>query len=141
MGRALGYLGIGIDTSIASANEVQATTEHLATGSEEQATQIVDTSAALDEMAVSIQQVSENAALSATVGEQATANAKCHNVEPSANIDRVTVFKVSPVWLSRMLQYSIASLCLVSALCWSCRCLSVNNNVYVHKRCHLGLTW
>ncbi len=60
----------------ASANEVQATTEHLAIGSEEQASQIVDTSAALDEMAVSIQQVSENAALSATVSEQSTANAR-----------------------------------------------------------------
>lgn len=60
----------------ASANEVQATTEHLAIGSEEQAAQIVDTSAALDEMAVSIQQVSENAALSATVGEQAVNNAQ-----------------------------------------------------------------
>ena len=60
----------------ASANEVQATTEHLAIGSEEQAAQIVDTSAALDEMAVSIQQVSENAALSATVSEQSTANAR-----------------------------------------------------------------
>ncbi len=60
----------------ASANEVQATAEHLANGSEEQATQIVDTSAAIDEMAVSIQQVSENAALSAKVGEQATANAQ-----------------------------------------------------------------
>jgi len=60
----------------ASANEVQATTEHLAVGSEEQAAQIVDTSAAIDEMAVSIQQVSENAALSATVGEQAVNNAQ-----------------------------------------------------------------
>ncbi len=60
----------------ASANEVQATTEHLASGSEEQASQIVDTTAAIDEMAVSIQQVSENAALSATVGEQAVANAR-----------------------------------------------------------------
>lgn len=60
----------------ASANEVQATAEHLASGSEEQASQIVDTSAAIDEMAVSIQQVSENAALSATVGEQAVSNAR-----------------------------------------------------------------
>jgi methyl-accepting chemotaxis protein len=60
----------------ASANEVQATAEHLASGSEEQATQIVDTTAAIDEMAVSIQQVSENAALSATVGEQAVSNAR-----------------------------------------------------------------
>lgn len=60
----------------ASANEIQATAEHLAQGSTAQAAQIMDSSAALDEMAVSIQQVSENAALSATVAEQALANAK-----------------------------------------------------------------
>ena len=59
-----------------SANEIQATAEHLAEGSTSQATQIVESSAALDEMAVSIQQVSKNAALSATVAEQALANAK-----------------------------------------------------------------
>jgi methyl-accepting chemotaxis protein len=59
-----------------SANEIQTTAEHLAQGSEAQALQISDTAAAIDEMAVSIQQVSENAALSATVGEQATANAQ-----------------------------------------------------------------
>ncbi len=60
----------------ASANEIQTTAEHLAQGSESQAAQIVDTSAAIDEMAVSIQQVSENAALAATVAEQALANAR-----------------------------------------------------------------
>lgn len=54
----------------ASANEVQTTAEHLAQGSMSQAAQIVDSSAALDEMAVSIQQVSENATLSASVAEQ-----------------------------------------------------------------------
>lgn len=59
-----------------SANEVQATTEYLAQGSETQAAQILDTSAAIDEMTVSIQQVSENAVLSAQVGQQATTNAK-----------------------------------------------------------------
>ncbi len=59
-----------------SASEIQTTAEHLAQGSETQAQQIVDTSAALEEMAVSIQQVSDNAALSATVAEQAMANAK-----------------------------------------------------------------
>lgn len=59
-----------------SANEVQATTEYLAQGSETQAAQIIDTSAAIDEMSVSIQQVSENAALSADVGEQATRRAQ-----------------------------------------------------------------
>jgi methyl-accepting chemotaxis protein len=59
-----------------SANEIQTTAEHLAQGSETQAGQIADTAAAVEEMAVSIQQVSENAALSATVGEQALANAQ-----------------------------------------------------------------
>jgi len=62
-----------------SANEIHATTEHLAQGSESQAEQIVNTSAAIDEMAVSIQQVSENAALSATVAQQSLANAKTGN--------------------------------------------------------------
>jgi twitching motility protein PilJ len=59
-----------------SANEMQTTAELLADGSTSQASQIIDSSAALDEMAVSIQQVSENAAMSATVAEQALANAK-----------------------------------------------------------------
>ncbi|MCA9963578.1 MAG: nitrate- and nitrite sensing domain-containing protein [Anaerolineales bacterium] len=59
-----------------SANEIQTTAEHLAYGSESQAAQIIDTSAAIDEMTVSIQQVSENASLSATVGEQASVNAQ-----------------------------------------------------------------
>jgi twitching motility protein PilJ len=55
---------------------MQTTAELLADGSTSQASQIIDSSAALDEMAVSIQQVSENAAMSATVAEQALANAK-----------------------------------------------------------------
>jgi twitching motility protein PilJ len=59
-----------------SANEVRVTAESLAEGSTSQAARIVESSAALDEMAVSIQQVSENAALSATVADQALANAK-----------------------------------------------------------------
>jgi twitching motility protein PilJ len=59
-----------------SANEIQTTAEHLADGSTSQASQIIDSSAAIDEMAVSIQQVSENAATSATVAEQALTNAK-----------------------------------------------------------------
>ncbi|MEM7112566.1 MAG: methyl-accepting chemotaxis protein [Chloroflexota bacterium] len=59
-----------------SANEIQVTAEHLAEGSESQASQIIDTSAAIDEMSVSIQQVSENATLSAAVGEQAAENAQ-----------------------------------------------------------------
>ena len=59
-----------------SANEIQTTAEHLAEGSETQSMQIVDTSAALDEMTVSIQQVSENAARSATVADQALQSAQ-----------------------------------------------------------------
>lgn len=59
-----------------SANEIQATAEHLAMGSETQAAQIVDTSAAIDEMSVSIQQVSENSSLSASIGEQARISAE-----------------------------------------------------------------
>jgi twitching motility protein PilJ len=59
-----------------SANEIHATAEHLAQGSEGQALQIVNTSAAVDEMAVSIQQVSENAATSAKVADQALAVAR-----------------------------------------------------------------
>lgn len=60
----------------ASANQIQATAENLAEGSTAQATQIIESSAAIDEMAVSIQQVSENATLSASVAEQALVNAK-----------------------------------------------------------------
>jgi twitching motility protein PilJ len=59
-----------------AANEIRATTDHLALGSETQAAQIADTSAAIEEMTLSIQQVSENAALSATVAEQAMNNAQ-----------------------------------------------------------------
>jgi methyl-accepting chemotaxis protein len=59
-----------------AASEIQATAENLAQGSEMQATQIVETSAAIDEMTVSIQQVSENALLSASVAEQARNNAR-----------------------------------------------------------------
>ncbi len=58
-----------------SANEIQTTAEHLTLGSDSQASQILDTTAAIDEMSVSIQQVSENAALSATVGAEARENA------------------------------------------------------------------
>lgn len=58
------------------ANKIQATAEHLAQGSETQAMQIVHTSAAIDEMAVSIQQVSQNAATSAQVAQQSLSNAK-----------------------------------------------------------------
>lgn len=59
-----------------SASEVQTTTEHLASGSEAQAAQIVEASAAIDEMAVSIQQVSSNASTAAGVAENALSSAR-----------------------------------------------------------------
>ena len=59
-----------------SANDIQLNAETLAEGSTAQAEQILDSAAALDQMTVSIQQVSENASLSATVAEQSLNNAK-----------------------------------------------------------------
>lgn len=59
-----------------SATEIQSTTERLANGTVVQARQIADTSSAVEEMAASIQQVSDNATLSATVADQSRANAK-----------------------------------------------------------------
>lgn len=57
-----------------SANEIQTTAEHLSQGSQQQSEQILDTTSAIDEMSISIQRVSDNAALCATVSEQARAN-------------------------------------------------------------------
>lgn len=62
-----------------AASEIQATTEHLAAGSESQSEQIVNTSSAIDEMAVSIQQVSENANAAAEVAGQALSTAQQGN--------------------------------------------------------------
>jgi twitching motility protein PilJ len=59
-----------------SANEIYTTAEDLVQGSTAQAAQILESSAALDEMAVSTQHVSENAVLSTTVAAQSLANAK-----------------------------------------------------------------
>ena len=59
-----------------AASEIQATTEHLASGSESQSEQIVNTSSAIDEMAVSIQQVSSNASTAAEVAGQALNSAQ-----------------------------------------------------------------
>jgi twitching motility protein PilJ len=63
-----------------SATQIHETAEHLAHGSEAQAEQIVNTSAAIDEMAGSIQQVSENATVSANVAQKALANCRQGNV-------------------------------------------------------------
>jgi twitching motility protein PilJ len=61
------------------ATEVRATAAHMVHGTETQAEQIVNTSSALEEMSTSIQQVSDNAAVSATVAQQALANARTGN--------------------------------------------------------------
>jgi methyl-accepting chemotaxis protein len=58
-----------------SAVQLQTTAEQLAQGSENQTEQIVSTSAAIDEMAVSIQQVSENAQVAADVAKEALSTA------------------------------------------------------------------
>ncbi len=60
----------------ASLGELQSFTNSLAGGSEVQAAQAVEASAAIEEMATSIHQVSENASSSAAVAEQARANAE-----------------------------------------------------------------
>lgn len=59
-----------------SSNQIRQNAEKLADGSTTQAEQILDSAAALDEMAVSIQQISENASLSATVADQSLNSAK-----------------------------------------------------------------
>jgi twitching motility protein PilJ len=59
-----------------AASQIQTTAEHLAGGSEEQAAQIINTSVAVEEMAASIQQVSDNAVRSSQVAESAKNSAK-----------------------------------------------------------------
>lgn len=59
-----------------SANEIQITTEYLSRGGDEQANQILETSAAIDEIASSIQQVADNASQSLSVAEQARVTAR-----------------------------------------------------------------
>ncbi len=58
-----------------AANEIRLTTAQLNNGAILQAEQILSTSTAVDEMSLSIAQVSDNATLSAMVGEQARSNA------------------------------------------------------------------
>ncbi len=70
-----------------AANEISASAEDLATGSEHQADQIVSTSAAIDAIALSIQQVSENAATSTTVAQQALQSAKQGNAAVKNTIE------------------------------------------------------
>jgi twitching motility protein PilJ len=59
-----------------SANEIQTTTEHLSQGSEAQADQIIQASAAIEQMASSISQVSRDATVSASVGGESLSNAR-----------------------------------------------------------------
>jgi twitching motility protein PilJ len=60
----------------AAANEIQTTAERLAQGGMTQATHIMDSSAAMDEVALTVQRVADNATLSAQVAEQALAHAR-----------------------------------------------------------------
>jgi twitching motility protein PilJ len=60
----------------AAANQIQRTAEELATGSEKQSSQIVETTSAVDEMAQSIQHVSANAVSAARVAREALENAR-----------------------------------------------------------------
>ncbi len=59
-----------------SVGQLQGMTDTLAAGSDAQSAQIIGTSAAIEEMAVSIAQVSTNATSSAAVAEQARTNAQ-----------------------------------------------------------------
>jgi twitching motility protein PilJ len=59
-----------------SANQIQETASNLAEGTEAQAQQIVQTTFAIDQMAISIQQVSANAGNSSAVARQALVNAR-----------------------------------------------------------------
>jgi len=60
----------------AAAHEIQATAERLAQGGMAQAAHIMDSSAAMDEMTLTVQRVADNATLSAQVVEQALAHAR-----------------------------------------------------------------
>ncbi len=62
-----------------AASDIQAATERLAEGSEDQSRQILDTSSAIETMARSIQRVSENAQSAAGVAEDALKNAQRGN--------------------------------------------------------------
>jgi twitching motility protein PilJ len=69
-----------------SSDEILATADVLSRSAEQQASRIADTSTAVEEMAVSIQQVSENAALSARVAREARASAEAGTHAVAATI-------------------------------------------------------
>jgi methyl-accepting chemotaxis protein len=71
----------------AATSEMTAAADHLVSGSEHQTEQIAGVSAAIDQMAATIQKVSENAALSTTVASQALQNARQGNAAVRDTID------------------------------------------------------
>jgi twitching motility protein PilJ len=70
-----------------STDEILATTDVLSRSAEQQAARIADTSTAVEEMAVSIQQVSENAAISAQVAREARATVSTGSKAVAATIE------------------------------------------------------
>jgi twitching motility protein PilJ len=74
--RIIGHVQGTTKSVSASLGELRSFSESLATGSEAQASQAIEASAAIEEMATSIHQVSENASSSAAVAEQARSNAE-----------------------------------------------------------------
>lgn len=76
-----------------AANEIQTTAEHLAQGSEAQSQQILDTSAAVDEMAMSIQQVSENSTQAAEVADHARRSARNGSDSVSKTIEGMNAIR------------------------------------------------
>jgi twitching motility protein PilJ len=74
--RIIGHVQGTTKNVSASLGELRSFTETLAGGSEAQASQAIEASAAIEEMATSIHQVSENASSSAAVAEQARTNAE-----------------------------------------------------------------
>ncbi len=71
----------------AATGQIRDTAQSLSSGSESQADYIVDTSAAVDEMAISIQHVSENSQISTDVSAQARANAQAGTNAVAKTID------------------------------------------------------
>lgn len=71
----------------ASANAINDTTEQLAHGSEAQASQITRTTSAISNMAIQIQEVSENASLSAQVAADSLGNARYGSKAVQDNIN------------------------------------------------------
>ena len=70
-----------------STDEILTTTDNLSRSAEQQAARIADTSTAIEEMAVSIQQVSENAAISAQVARDARVAAEAGAQAVTATVE------------------------------------------------------